>query len=143
MGATVQRFLSRGPGDPMPEDEILLELVPEGAFVPYKDVQLLLVAARRTEDADWLGVTATEWSWVLLLVDSATASVALRRAIDRGVLICMSVRIDAPAPHSRLGAFWAHLARRLGFAPAHAPPPLPAHSRAETEAAAVLDTLGF
>jgi hypothetical protein len=143
MGATVWRFLSRGPGAPLPDDEILLEMVPAGVFVPYKDVQQRLVAARRAEDTDWLGVTASEWGWIQLLVDSAAVSVALRQAIDRRVLICTAVRVDSPALHARLAAFCASIFRRLGFAPARPPQAQPVHSRAETEAAAVLDALGF
>jgi hypothetical protein len=143
MGATVRRFLSRGPGHPRPEDEILLALVPADTFVPYETVRDWLLDAWRAEDTHWVGITATDWPWALVCAESAAVAFALRNAIQRQVLVCTSVRLDEPERPTRLAGLGRVLARRLGFAPPPAPPAVPAQSRAEREAAAVLDALGF
>jgi hypothetical protein len=147
VGASSSRYLARGPGTPLPGDDLLLALVPPNAYVPYERVYNELLAVREEELAEWTAATPDEWGWALLMARGVGVTIQIRSAIQRRVLLCLTVPSEAPPRHppgvgaalrKEIAEFFGALRRKPQTQPHE-----PALSRAEREAAAILDAHRF
>jgi hypothetical protein len=143
MVAPAHRFLSRGPGVPRPEDELLLALVPPGVSVPYQYVYDELVALRQAEVLDWFTVTPDIWGWALMSTRTSSVSIEMANAISRRVLVCSTVVEDVPERLSLFAVLCRALRRLFGRAGGPVQTAAPSPSRVVCEVSAILDALDF
>ncbi len=141
MGTPAHRYLSRGSGNPLPSDDLLLTLVPPNTYVPFEHVYRELLAVRQEQALDWVGTTPDTWCWAILSAKGVGVSIEVKNAIQRHVLVCLSSQPEPPVRRSWLAALRATIGRLLGFRsrPAQAAPAEGEQSpRVEREAAAIL-----
>ena len=149
MGTSAHRYLSRGSGQPLPSDDLLLTLVPPNTYVPFEDVYYELLAVRQEEALDWVATTPDTWYWAILSAKGVGVSIEVKNAIKRHVLVCLTSQPE-PTPRASWPAalrtaigrlLGALVARRKPVQPAPVEPELP--PLIEREAAAILEAHRF
>jgi hypothetical protein len=127
----------------MPEDQLILALVPPGATVPFRRVYNLLLAVRQAEVGSWIAVMPGDWNWALLYADDLAISIQLQSAMHRHVLECSMIAEDVSERPSGLANLCRTIGRLFGFGKGKPETPAQRRSRVEREAASILETLDF
>jgi hypothetical protein len=143
MHVSPRRFLSRGPGVPVPDDQALLSLVPVGELVPFDQVLMQLTDIRLGELSPWVWVAPGDCSWPPLWEYRVAADIEIRRSIGRRVLELTISEVEAPKSPSFLALLSGSIGAVLMSLCHLAPGRLAAPSRVQREADSIVQALRF